>query len=255
MKKIVFITLALLIFHNVYSQHEKGNWQWYMYFKAGVKHNFSVYNNVSSSTNRIIKIPTGFERIIAVSSTEIDINPISSLKKEDFTFSFPVGFYFASPVFLTTGIEYQPIVFRNFYRTNSIDQDGYFYYLDELNTMQSLSIPLFFDTRRIYQKLTAYAGIRFHANLQNWQLQKVSWDNTKKLRKINIDSDEISTTGMSYAIGVNYSFLAVEFSLYPESFFNTSYIDEFGMVEYEYLKNKSVKSLTFSVMIGKLKKR
>ncbi len=258
MKKYFTLVCLTLLFVNAYSQSECRNikigaMQWHIFFKLGAKHNLTTYRNITASTNRILNTPTGFSQLEAISNIEYDKPVGSNLEMKDFTLSFPAGLYFASPFMLTTGIEYQPVVFRNLYRTKTIDENGYFYYVDELNTMQSFSIPVFFDTRKLYQKFTAYAGIRFHFNAQNWQLQNVSWNNPAKLRKINFDSNEILKTNLSYALGVTYSFLSFEFSMHPNTFFNTSYKDDFGLESYSFLENKSIKSITLSVMIGKLK--
>ncbi len=253
MKKVLMICFTVLLTVSCYSQDD--SWQWYYYFKAGVRHNLSVYQNVDSKTEKIVKFPGGIERMVAVSAKDVEINPKSNMSLKAYAPSFPVGFYVTSPVFLTTGIEYQPVVFRNVYRAKAIDENGYYYFLDEMNTMQSLSFPLFIDTRPLYQKLVVYAGVRLHVNIQNWQLQKVSWGDHSKLRKVNFDSDEFLTTSVSYAIGFCYSFLSLEFTMLPSTFFNIEYKDDFGNQPYSYLANESIKSLTLSFMIGKLRKR
>ena len=252
MKNILLFTLLLLSTFPLSAQ--KWQWQWYFYVKLGAKHNFSTYQDASGNTERTLKTPEGFYNLVATTPSDVEINPNSNLKFETFSFAFPVGFYAVSPVFLATGIEYQPITFRSAYKTNAVDNNGYFYVMDELNTLHSVSFPLFVDSRPLYHKLSGYAGIRFHVNIENWQLQKISWNDPPKLRKVSQSSNEFSKTSISYACGINYSFLSLEFSLLPTSFFNKDFTDEYGKKTYSHLADYSIKSITASIMIGKLKK-
>lgn len=245
------ITCSVILGFSCYTQNR--NLQWYFYLKAGAKQNLSTYQDFSGTTQRGINTPEGLQALIAIPQSDAEINPNSNLSLQSYTLTYPVGFYVTTPVFITSGIEYQPLIFRNLYRTNDVDSDGYFYIMDELNTMQSLAIPLFIDTRPLYQKVTAYAGIRMHYNLQNWQLQKVSWNGPDKLRKANQDSGEFSNTSISYACGITFSFISLEFSMHPKSFFNAGYTDDYRNKPYQNLSDQSIKSLTLSLMIGKLK--
>jgi hypothetical protein len=225
--------------------------QWYWYLKFGVNQNFNNYQNVSGVTERNISTPDGGQRLIAIERKNAEINPNGSLKFTDFTLQFPVGIYVISPIFLTSGIEYQPISIRNLYRTNSLDSEGYFLLMDELNTLQTLSIPIFVDSRPFGRKLSVYAGFRYHLIIQNWQLQKVSWDKHSRLRKATFPESEFAKTHLSYAMGVNYSFISFELSVHPKTFVDKNYTDTYGQKPYAHI-DQSIKTFTASLMLGRL---
>jgi hypothetical protein len=250
MKSILIFILLLGITESISSQ----NLQWYWYLKIGANHNLSVYEDNSGLTERSIKTPQGFYSLTATKPSAVELNPRGGLSFVDYTFHYPVGFYVTSPFFVTSGIEYRPVSVRHVYRTSIIDQDGYFFVMDELNTMHTLAIPVFIDTRPLYNKLTLYGGIRFHVNIQNWQLQKISWNEPNRLRKTNFGNSELLRTNISYALGLTFSILSFEFALHPSVFLNQDYVDIYGKRPYVHLSN-SIKSVSASIMIGKLRKK
>lgn len=87
--------------------------QWYVFFKGGVKHNFSTYQDESGNTERTLKTPVGFYNLAATKPLDVEINPNNNLKFETFSFAFPAGINGDSHVFLDTGIEYQPMRFQS----------------------------------------------------------------------------------------------------------------------------------------------
>ncbi len=244
--------LVLLMFINVTRSYSQG--EWYYYIKVGANHNLSVYQDIHGLTERSIKTPLGFYSLTATKPSAVELNPHGGLGFVDFTFHYPVGFHIVSPYLVTFGLEYQPVSVRNVYRTNVVDSDGFFFIMDELNTMQSLALPLFIDTRPLYNKLTAYAGVRLHVNLQNWQLQKVSWNEPPRLRKSNFGDSELKRTSLSYAVGLNFWILSAEFSIHPAIFLNQNFIDDYGRKPYSHLDN-SIKSVSLSIIMGKRQKK
>jgi len=108
MKNILLFTLFLL--SNLPLNTQKWQWQWYFYVKLGAKHNFSTYQDASVNTERTLKTPEGFYNLVATTQSDVEINPGSSLKFEDFSFGFLAGFYAASPVFIETGVKYHSLI-------------------------------------------------------------------------------------------------------------------------------------------------
>lgn len=249
MKNVVLFILVFFCSLSSYAQKKN----WFYYLKVGAATNLNTYQSISGTPERLINSPIGFTNLVGIEKSEIEVNDKSDFKPVSFSLTYPVGFYVISPYLLSTGFEYHPISIRNLYRTTSVDDQGYFYILDELNTMQSMAIPVFISSRPLYQKFSGYLGARIHLNTQNWQLQKVSYSETKYLRKTDFRSEEFELFTISYFAGFSFSFLAFEVSYFENTFMNIDYTDVYGRKPYKHLDYSNI-NFSLSIMMGKLRK-
>ncbi len=251
MKKNILILLFLMIMGNIFSQNE-----WFAYFKFGMSSYIKYSEMDNNPQKKGLYTPKGYFDLFSVN--EVDVKTDESSLFPTSSTNFPVGFYVTAPFLITSGIEYQPVSIRNKYRTAILNDDGYYYYLNEMNTIHSISIPLFFDTRpffsriRFLKKISIYGGVRYHFNLQNSQYQKVSWEKEEsKLRSSKLTDNEFVKSNISFAFGINITFINLELLYMPNPFLNTEFVDIYGNKPYENMQGGII-NVSISITLGKL---
>jgi len=229
--------------------------RWYFYTKFGTNTSIT-YQTYRLKTDKIIATPKGFQKVISIEKKDADINPMVDFIMPDFSIQFFGGIYLGSKykiLPLVTGIEYVPSSVRSLYRSNLLDEQGYFYLINELNIIHSVSVPIFLDTRIYNERIvTVYGGMRIHFNFMMYQIQAVSWEDTKKIRRVIFNENEFEKFGISYAAGITLlNFICIEISYHPKPFLNLSFSDIYGNKPYGHI-NKGYINIGASIMIGRL---